>query len=135
MRKILATLTLLPCLAIAAPNDFDISEFIKPVNKSILKESPESSSWCDGILIPETYQVCDERPIYEDREITECHYESLANEDTYSFTTAGRYQCKGPVYRGNTRYDLTRTEWRTDKVQVGVEKYNCRTRTRWVCEY
>ncbi|SFD48954.1 hypothetical protein [Pseudoalteromonas denitrificans] len=135
MKKLVIALSFLPVVAMAAPSSINISEFIKPVAPSAILDGPAASSWCDGILVPETYQVCDERPIYEDKEITECHYESLAAEDTYSFTTPGRYQCRGPVYLGNTRYDLTRTEWRTDKIKVGVEKYNCQTRTRWVCEY
>ena len=135
MKKLIALLCLSPLTAFAAPAEFDIQKLLKPVSKSILAEGPEASSWCDGILIRESYQVCDERPIYEDKQITECHYEAMPSEKTYSFTTPGRYQCQGPVYIANVRYDLTQTEWRTDKVKIGVEKYNCRTQTRWVCEY
>jgi len=135
MKKVLIALSFLPFMAMSAPDNIDFKKLIKPLGPDMMAVGTQASSWCDGILIEETYQVCDERPIYETQEITECHYESLLTEQTYSFTTPGRYQCLGPIYQGNVRYDLTRTEWRTEQVEVGVEKYNCQTRTRWICEH
>ncbi|KAF7774319.1 hypothetical protein PCIT_a0749 [Pseudoalteromonas citrea] len=116
--------------SVSESSSIDTSIFEELVSPSLAESS------CSTGMIKETYLECKTRPIYSERHVTVCHYQAYNSVGEISYEhNLTRYQCLGPVYIGNHRYDLSKTEWKVKQTVVGTEKYDCQTRERWVCAY
>lgn len=132
MKKTILLSCLLPLFANATSEQVDLAQLLTP-QKQLSAES--ASSWCDGILMREEYQVCDETPIYAEKIMTRCEYQDWTADRNYSTNVPGQYTCRGPVYINNIRYNLVNSVLYTEKVVVGTKESNCQIKTRWVCEH